>query len=81
MIYSNSTLQFESEEFDQNSINTCSVPQCVVTRNTLSKWRIAAMELFEFPSHLPMTLYTCSESEKEKWIAGKNKFNPNFLVF
>lgn len=60
---------FESEEFDQNSINTCSVPQCVVTRNSLSKWRVAAMALFDFPSYLPMTLYTCSETEKDKWIA------------
>ena len=27
------------------------------------------MTLFKFPSHLPMTLYTCSEAEKERWIA------------
>ena len=59
----------DPEEVDQNAINTCSVPQCVVTRNSLSKWRIAAMTLFKFPSHLPMTLYTCSEAEKERWIA------------
>ena len=73
-------IQLDPEELDQNAVNTCSVPQCVVTRNSLSKWRIAAMTLFKFPSYLPMTIHTCSEGERERWIAGKDIiFTYNFI--
>merc|ERR1719192_1964659 len=45
---------FENEEVESN---VCSVPGCVVSRNTLGKWRQAAMEQFLFPPALPFTLH------------------------
>ena len=29
--------------------NKCSVSHCIVTRNSLSRWRLAAIDLFKFP--------------------------------
>ena len=49
--------------------NTCSVPHCAVTRNTLSKWRLAAMELYGFPSSLPLNLHICPEADLQRWIS------------
>jgi uncharacterized protein YhbP (UPF0306 family) len=36
----------------------------------LSRWRLAAIDLFKFPDHLPMTLYLCPEEERDRWISG-----------
>ena len=49
--------------------NTCSVPHCVVTRNSLSKWRLIAQELYKFPKSLSLTLHICPEDERGQWIA------------
>ena len=57
---------FDAEELD---FNTCSVPHCLVTRNTLSRWRQAAIKMFKFPCDLPMTLHLCPEAERERWMA------------
>ena len=57
---------FEIEELE---FNNCAVPHCLVTRNSLPKWRKAAIKMFNFPKNLPMTLYLCPENEREKWIA------------
>ena len=59
-----SYFQFEAEELDFTS---CSVPHCLVTRNTLSRWRQAAIKMFKFPLGLPMTLHLCPEADREKW--------------
>ena len=59
-----SYFQFEAEELDFTS---CSVPHCLVTRNTLSRWRQAAIKMFKFPIDLPMTLHLCPEADREKW--------------
>ena len=59
-----SYFQFEAEELDFTS---CSVPHCLVTRNTLSRWRQAAIKMFKFPLDLPMTLHLCPEADREKW--------------
>ena len=47
----------------------CSVPGCLVSRNTLGKWRQAAVEQFLFPVSLPLTLHTCPDAERERWMA------------
>ena len=47
----------------------CSVPGCVVSRNTLGKWRQAAVEHFLFPPSLPLTLHLCPEQERDRWMA------------
>lgn len=56
------------DELDQNK---CSVSHCTVSRNLLSRWRLAAIEMFKFPPHLPMNLHICPEAERDKWISGK----------
>ncbi len=38
-------------------------------RNTLGRWRLAAVELYNFPLELPVTLHICPEEERDKWIA------------
>ena len=48
-------------EPDEIEYNVCCVPQCIVSRNTLGKWRLAAMDLYKFPHQLPMTLYVSPE--------------------
>ena len=60
--------QFEIDELDQNK---CSVSHCTVSRNLLSRWRLAAIDMFKFPPHLPMNLHICPEAERDKWISGK----------
>ena len=49
--------------------NVCSVPHCLVTRNFLPRWRLAAMDLFRFPPDIPMTLHICPEADRGRWIA------------
>nr|XP_040572394.1 LOW QUALITY PROTEIN: uncharacterized protein LOC121121511 [Lepeophtheirus salmonis] len=56
-------------EPDETECNICSVPHCNVSRNTLSKWRLAAMDLFGFPDNIPMTMYACPEADRDQWIA------------
>lgn len=58
--------KFELDEVDNN---VCCVPQCAVTRNTLSKWRLAAVEFFRFPPEIPFSLHICPEEDRDKWIA------------
>jgi len=57
---------FLSEEVEYN---VCRVPQCIVSLNTLGKWRLAAIDMYKFPADLPMTLYACSEEDKGGWMA------------
>ena len=47
----------------------CSVPGCVVSRATLAKWRQAAVETFLFPPALPLTLHSCPDWERDRWMA------------
>jgi len=56
-------------EVDEVESNMCCVPQCAVTRNTLSRWRMAAIQNFKFPPELPMNLHLCPEEDRNKWIA------------
>ena len=56
-------------EMDETEANICSVPHCLVSRNTLSKWRLAALDLYKFPDNIPMTLYPCPENDRDQWIA------------
>ena len=58
---------FDVDELEQSS--SCAAPKCQVTRNSLSKWRLAAMDLFGFPKHLPLNLHVCPDEEKSRWIA------------
>ena len=57
---------FEPEEQD---LSACSVPHCLVTKNTLSSWRRAAVKMYKFPKSLPMTLHLCPEADRERWLA------------
>jgi hypothetical protein len=41
----------------------------LIIRNTLGRWRLAAVELYNFPLELPVTLHICPEEERDKWIA------------
>ena len=47
----------------------CSVPACVVSRNTLGKWRQAALDLFHFPPSLPLSLHPCPAVQRDRWMA------------
>lgn len=62
---------FNVREFclDEIENNVCCVPHCLVSRNTLSRWRSAAIQLYGFPVQLPFNLNLCAEEEKDKWIA------------
>ena len=51
-------------EPDEETYNSCSAPHCLVTRNTLSRWRLAAIKMFKLPKSLPMTLYLCPEADR-----------------
>ena len=53
----------------QGDSNVCSVPGCVVSRATLAKWRQAAVETFLFPPALPLTLHSCPDWERDRWMA------------
>merc|ERR550534_2691267 len=50
-------------------MNICCVPQCAVTRNTLSKWRNAAIQHFRFPKELAFNLHLCAPEDRDRWIA------------
>ena len=63
--------QFEIDEVD---LNKCSVPHCIISRYQLSRWRLAAIDLFKFPDNLPMTLYICPEAERDQWVSGEIDF-------
>lgn len=41
----------------------------MVSRNTLGKWRHAAVEQFLFPPRLPLTLHTCPDKDRDRWMA------------
>merc|ERR1712141_338165 len=56
-------------EPDEETYNSCSAPHCLVTRNSLSRWRLAAIKMFKLPISLPMTLYLCPEADRERWLA------------
>jgi hypothetical protein len=51
----------------------------IFCRNTLGKWRLAAVEQFNFPLELPLTLHPCSEEDRDKWIA-EIDLDPAFKV-
>ena len=51
-------------EPDEETYNSCSAPHCLVTRNSLSRWRLAAIKMFKLPKSLPMTLYLCPEADR-----------------
>ena len=68
--------KFEMEEMDSN---LCFVPQCAVTRNTLSKWRLAAIDQFKFPAQLPLSLHIAPDEDRDKWVA-EIDLNPEFKV-
>ncbi len=53
---------------NKNTFN-CSFIPCLMIRNTLGRWRLAAVELYNFPLELPVTLHICPEEERDKWIA------------
>ena len=53
----------------QVDYNACSVPGCVVSRNTLGKWRRAAMEGFLFPPSLSLCLHPCPPGQRQRWVA------------
>jgi hypothetical protein len=53
-------------------------------RNTLGRWRLAAVELYNFPLELPVTLHICPEEERDKWIAEIDldpAYKVNFAIF
>ena len=56
-------------EIDETDQNVCSVQHCHVTRNLLSRWRQAAMDMINYPAHLPMELFACPENQRSGWIA------------
>ncbi|TRY61774.1 hypothetical protein TCAL_12268 [Tigriopus californicus] len=58
--------EFEVEELDYT---LCSVPHCIVSRNSLNRWRLAAQELYNFPKSLPMNLHICPEEDRSRWMA------------
>ena len=72
---------FNVRKYDANEelYNMCSVPNCVVSRNTLAKWRLVAMERFQYPAQLPVTLHPCPDEERDKWMA-EIDLDPNFKV-
>ena len=65
----NTNYNVRTFEPDELEFTSCSVPHCQVTRNTLSRWRQAAVKMFKFPKSLPMTLYLCPEADRERWLA------------
>ncbi len=55
---------------DEQESASCSVSLCAVTRNTLPRWRRAAMEHFEWPASLPVTLHTARTfAQRVQWAA------------
>ena len=68
--------RFDLEEVDSN---VCCVPQCAVTRNTLSRWRTAAIQNFRFPEEISFNLHLCPSEDRDKWIA-EIDLDPAFKV-
>ena len=66
-------------EVDEGDMNICCVPQCAVTRNTLSKWRNAAIQHFRFPKELAFNLHLCAPEDRDRWIA-EIDLDPAFKV-
>lgn len=56
---------------EPESPSTCCVPHCLVTRNSLPKWRQVAVAMYGFPASLPITLHVCPDDagERERWVA------------
>ncbi len=64
----------DPEKKDSMNPKHCIFKNCyfipyLMIRNTLGRWRLAAVELFNFPLELPVTLHICPEEERDKWIA------------
>ena len=73
------SLNVRKYDLNEELFNMCSVPQCIVSRNTLAKWRQLAISLFKFPRELPVTLHPCPDEERDKWMA-EIDMDPNFKV-
>ena len=41
----------------------------MVSRNTLGKWRQAALDLFQFPAGLALSLHPCPARQRDRWMA------------
>ncbi len=67
---------FDTEEVDYN---LCNVPHCTVSRSSLGKWRTAAIETYDYPAELPVTLHLCPDSERDQWAA-EIDIHPDFKV-
>ena len=72
-------LNVRSYDLNEEMFNTCVVPNCVVSRNTLAKWRLVAIDRFGFPRQLAVTLHPCPDEERDKWMA-EIDLDPNFKV-
>ena len=72
-------LNVRKYDLNEELFNTCVVPNCVVSRNTLAKWRMVAMERFGFPRQLSVSLHLCPDEERDKWMA-EIDLDPNFKV-
>ena len=56
-------------ELDELEHGTCSVPGCAVTRNIMSRARLAAIDLYAWPTSLPVNLHITDGPEKDRWAA------------